>query len=96
MLLAAGCGRDTPPPAKPGTPAGIVPASQVQKQADGLFYRTGEVHPFTGRTEATHTNGVQRGLFVFRAGRPDGPWQEWHPNGKPRRKMLYTAGILHG
>ncbi|MDE2713394.1 MAG: FG-GAP-like repeat-containing protein [Verrucomicrobiota bacterium] len=98
MLLAAGCGQDTPPPAKPAGPSatGMVPAVQVQKQADGLFYRAGKVHPFTGRTEATHTNGVQRGKFEFHAGRPEGVWREWHPNGKPRRKVVYTSGKLHG
>jgi hypothetical protein len=50
MLLAAGCGQDTPPPAKPAGPSatGMVPAAQVQKQADGLFYRAGKVHLFTG------------------------------------------------
>ncbi|MDG1833461.1 MAG: hypothetical protein P8J63_09575, partial [Verrucomicrobiota bacterium] len=83
MLLAAGCGQDAPPLAKPAGPlaTGVVPAAQVQKQADGLFYRAGKVHPFTGRTEATHTNGVQRGKFEFHAGRPEGVWREWHPNG---------------
>ena len=74
----------------------MVPAIQVQKQADGLFYRTGELHPFTGRTAATYTNGVKRGAFAFRAGRPDGPWQEWHSNGKPRRMLNYSAGKLNG
>ena len=97
MLLAVGCGKKDPPP-KPSVsnaPA-VVPATQVQKQADGFFYRDGEVHPFTGRTEATHTNGVQRGAFAFRAGRPDGLWQEWHSSGKPRRKLFYKSGKLHG
>ena len=96
LLLAAGCGRDAPPPAKPGTPAGAVPATQVQKQADGLFYRSDELHPFTGRTEATHTNGTLRGAFAFRAGRPDGRWREWYSNGKPRRILNYTVGELNG
>ena len=97
LLLALGCGKKDPPPtpSAPNPPA-VVPAIQVQKQADGLFYRTGELHPFTGQTEATHTNGVKRGAFAFRAGRPDGPWQEWHSNGKPRRMLNYSAGKLNG
>jgi hypothetical protein len=97
LLLAVGCGKKDPPrtPSAPNPPA-VVPAIQVQKQADGLFYRTGELHPFTGRTAATYTNGVKRGAFAFRAGRPDGPWQEWHSNGKPRRMLNYSAGKLNG
>jgi hypothetical protein len=48
LLLALGCGKKDPPPtpSAPNPPA-VVPAIQVQKQADGLFYRTGELHPFT-------------------------------------------------
>ncbi len=101
VLLAMGCGKKDLQPVKPGTSkesgvASLVPATQVRKQADGLFYRDGEVHPFTGRTKANHTNGVQRGTFEFRAGRPEGLWQEWHSNGKPKRKLFYAAGKLHG
>ncbi|HIG80802.1 MAG TPA: toxin-antitoxin system YwqK family antitoxin, partial [Verrucomicrobiales bacterium] len=97
LLLAVGCGKKDPPPSPsaPNAPV-VVPAIQVQKQADGLFYRDSDLHPFTGRTEATHTNGVQRGAFAFRAGRPDGSWQEWHSNGKPRRMLNYSAGKLNG
>ena len=101
VLLAMGCGRDDAP--KPDIqyepdpkPPEAVPAEEVLKQADGLYYRAGEIHPFTGRTEAFHPDKTKRGEFGFRMGIPDGSWQEWHPNGNQRRKFHYISGKLDG
>lgn len=81
-----GCG---PPDGKKSKTAVSV---VVEKRADGLSYRTGELKPYTGEISHVNINGRQESVEIWLDGKPHGLWEWRRADGSTKREETYVHG----
>ncbi|MDT8325351.1 MAG: carcinine hydrolase/isopenicillin-N N-acyltransferase family protein [Bacteroidota bacterium] len=59
---------------------------------DGILYRTGEQHPFTGTMQASFRNGRASSQRMFVRGMLEGEAKDWYENGHLRCEGMYEEG----
>ena len=96
--LALGCSPDgeLPNPGGDRKPAVIkaTPLSALDRQSDGRYFLKRSQIPFTGLAEDSHPNGQLRWRAIFRAGQPDGNWDEWESDGLHVGHREFEGGRL--
>lgn len=60
----------------------------------GLVFHHGE--PFTGEVVESGADGSLVTLYTYDTGNPDGPYQEWYPDGRPYKEGWMRLGLPIG
>ena len=63
---------------------------------NGLQYFKDESTPFSGVVKTFHPNGNIWKELPHLAGRPNGQWRVWYPNGQPKILWSYDNGVREG
>lgn len=74
----------------------IIESSLTTYKKDGLLYRNGVKHPFTGRVHELHNDGNLLMVCSFLNGKPHGMMQRLAPNGHVLMEAIFANGVLSG
>ena len=78
-----------------GTDPLTLPNSVTENTNDGLYYKAGELQPFTGSAVSTYANGQRKFEGFYKNGRRDGLCLEWYENGRKHYEGIFRNGKLH-
>ncbi len=80
---------------EPGVPIPLTaPDSVTKNSGDGLYYKAGDLEPYSGSVVLTHANGQRKFEGFFKNGLRNGSCLEWYANGKKKYQGEFQGGQL--